>query len=115
MFHVFHPEQKDLHDLMGPYWYTYPQGESVCDVRDRARSITTTLTREHACQDVLVFTHHLTILSFRANLERLSPEQFMHLDEHEKPVNCGITLYRGDASRGEDGRLGLEFYNKRHS
>jgi IS5 family transposase len=58
-------------------------------------------------------THHLTILSFRANYERLSPEEFIRLDEHEKPVNCGITVYRGDPNQGKDGKLVLQIYNKK--
>lgn len=113
LFNVFHPEQKALRDLMGPYWYQYPQGESVSQVRDRIRLVTTTLIREWAGKDVWLVTHHLTILSIRANLERLSPEQFIHLDEREKPVNCGVTRYECNPERGKDGKMELVWYNKR--
>jgi hypothetical protein len=58
-------------------------------------------------------THHLTILSARANYERLSPEEFIKLNDHEKPVNCGMTIYRGDPHQGRDGRLVLETYNQK--
>jgi broad specificity phosphatase PhoE len=113
IFHVFHPEQKALHDLMGPYWYQYPQGESVSQVRDRARDFTSMLIRECAGMNVFVETHHLTTLSFRANYERLSPEAFVRLDETEKPVNCGVTIYRCDPNQGKDGRLVLDAYNQK--
>lgn len=113
VFHALHPEQRELRKLMGPYWYTYPQGESISMVRDRSRSITDTLIREYAGKRVLLVTHHVTILSIRANYERLSPEQFIHLDENEKPVNCGVTLYRGDPAQGRNGKLALEYYNKK--
>lgn len=112
VFQTFHPEQKAFLELMGSYWYQYPQGESVSQVRDRIRSFADMLIRECAGKNVLVITHHLTILSIRANLERLSPENFIHLDEHEKPINCGVTTYKGNPHTGKDGKLELVYYNK---
>lgn len=112
VFHVFHPEQKQLYDLMGPYWYQYPQGESVPQVRDRVRSIINTLIREYVGMHVFIITHHLTILSFRANFERLSAQEFVRLDEKKKSVNGGLTLYRGDPHRGGNGKLELVYYNR---
>ncbi len=114
VFHVMHPEQKELIDLQGSYWYQYPQGESVSQVRDRIRSFMSTLVREYSGQRVMLVTHHLTILSIRAILERLTPKEFLHLDEKEKPVNCGVMIYRGNAGAGRDGRLELVEYNTKH-
>lgn len=113
VFHTFHPEQKKLHDLMGPYWYQYPQGESVSNVRDRNRDFTGMLIREYAGKRVLLVSHHLTILSFRGIFERLSPEDFIYMDEHEKPVNCGVTTYKGNPELGANGKLELVEYNKK--
>jgi broad specificity phosphatase PhoE len=113
VFHTLHPDQKKLRDLVGSYWYQYPQGESVSQVRDRARDFTSMLIRECAGMHVMVVTHHLTILSFRANYERLTPERFIELDEHEKPHNCGVTVYRGEPDQGKDGRLALAAYNQK--
>ena len=113
VFYAYHPEQKDLHDLEGPYWYRYPQGESVADVRERGRSFLTTLTRDFSGKRVLVITHHLNILALRANLERLSEDQFLHLDKKKKPINCGVTLYTGNPHVGENGRLELTHYNQK--
>lgn len=110
---VLHPEQKELRDLLGPYWYQQPQGESVSQVRDRTRAVITMLIRECAGQRVLMVTHHLTILSWRANIERLTPAEFIRLDAEEEPVNCGITHYEGNPRASEDGRLELKFYNKK--
>jgi hypothetical protein len=50
-------------------------------------------------------------LSFRANYERLPPEEFLRIDEEEKPLNCGVTLYQGDPKAGSNGRLVLDQYN----
>lgn len=113
IFHTFHPEQRQLQALQGSYWYQYPQGESVSMVRDRVRSMVGTLVREYSGWRVLMVTHHLTILSIRGIMERLTPEEFQRLDEHDKPVNCGVTTYHGEASLGRDGRLMLKDYNRR--
>ncbi len=114
VLNVFHPEQKLLRENMGPYWYQYPQGESVSMVRERLRNVTTTMIREFSSLHVLLITHHLTILSVRANYERLSPEEFIRLDNEEKPVNCGVTRYIGDPRQGSDGKLILMEYNTKH-
>lgn len=112
-FEVKHPEQAQLRRIQGPYWYQYPQGESVSMVRDRARSMIGTLIREYAGKNVLMVTHHLTILSIRANLERLTPDEFIRLDQEEKPVNCGVTVYSGNPTAGRHGKLILDRYNQK--
>ncbi len=111
VFHTFHPDQAALYNLLGGYDYRFPNGENIPDVRDRIRDWNGTLVREFAGQSVFAFTHHLTILSMRANLERLGVEQFQHLDEKEKPVNCGVTIYRGEPGQGKNGKLLLQKYN----
>ncbi len=114
VFHVFHPEQKRMRDLFGAYWYQYPQGESMAQVRDRIRSFLTTLVREHAGQKVLLVTHHVTILCFLASMERLTPEKVTDMDKDLKPVNCGVTFYIGNPDKGQDGRLELTEYNRKY-
>lgn len=62
----------------------------------------------------MAITHHLTILATGANFERLSPEQFLHLDEYEKPANCGVTRYIGKPDLGNQGKLELNEYNRQY-
>lgn len=112
IFQTLHPDQDALRDQQGPYWYRYPQGENVPDVRERARSMVNTITRDYNEQNVMVITHHLWILALRANLERLDVPGYLDLDEHNKPINCGVTIYRGDPDQGNDGKLILETYNE---
>ena len=114
IFQTLHPKQRLLYNLMGPYWYQYPQGESVPMVRQRSLLMMNTVIRDFAGKKVLLVCHHLNILAFRANLERLDAEEFVRLDKEEKPINCGVTLYRGQPELGQDGRLVLEFYNKKY-
>lgn len=114
IFHALNPKQRRLYEKQGPYWYCYPQGENVPNVRERVRSWFRTLTKDFRNKRVLAITHNITILSIRANLERLGANEFIHLDQHEKPINCGVTGYRGDPLLGKNGKLILDFYNNRY-
>lgn len=111
LFYVFHPEQYDLYAIDGAYRYCYPQGENVPRVRARGHDFFEMLSREYAGKSVYVISHHLTILGIRANQERWSEEVFIYEDEYNKPINCGVTIYRGIPEQGRDGRLKLENYN----
>lgn len=111
VFNTIHPEQRKLHDFQGEYWYRYPQGENVPDMRERLRSWVATLTREFAEQNVFAVKHHLGILALRANLERLGANDFLRMNDEEKPLNAGVTIYRGDPGQGSNGRLVLDVYN----
>lgn len=111
VFHALHPDQRKLFELEGPYWYRYPQGESVADTRARNREHLAMLIREYAGKNVLVVTHHLNILATIANLERWSAAEFIEMDTHAKPVNCGVTLFTGVKAQGRDGKLRRTLYN----
>lgn len=113
IFYVLQPEQKMLFDLDGPYWYRYPQGENIPDVIERMRSFIGTLVRDYAEMNVGVVTHHLTLLSFMAAVGRWDQMQFLDKDEQDKPINCGLTVYRGNSNCGNEGRLELVEYNKK--
>lgn len=113
IFHIQHPEQEALRNLQGRYWYRYPNGENVPDLRERHRSLLGTITRDYCEQRVLMIGHHLSILALRANLERFGEEQFRDLDKNNKPINCGVTIYRGNPDLGSEGRLELEIYNEK--
>ncbi len=111
VFHALHPEQRELYELEGRYRYCYPQGEDVPMVRERNLLWMNTVVRDFAEKRVLAVTHHLNILSVRANLERWDAEKFIDVDENNKPINCGVTVYRGNPDKGKDGRFELEYYN----
>jgi len=111
VFNTLHPEQRLLRNLQGGYWYRYPQGENVPDVQDRSHDWFTTLVREYARKKVLTVTHHLTILSIRVEMERLGASDFIRLDNEEKPINCGVTIYDGKPKLGKNGKLVLRCYN----
>lgn len=112
IFHALNPDQAKLFELLGEYDYRFPNGENRPDVRERTRSFLGTLIRDFAGKKVWVFTHHLTILSFRANLERWNAEKFMDSDKHDKPLNCGVTSYICNPTMGNNGKLILHGYNE---
>jgi hypothetical protein len=70
-----------------------------------------TIVRDYFEKKILAVTHHLTILSLRANLERLNSKEFIRLDHQEKPINAGVTIYKGHPELGSNGKLILEVYN----
>jgi broad specificity phosphatase PhoE len=114
IYFLLHPDQAALYKLLGDYDYRYLNGENIPDVRQRNLSWISTMTREFAGKRVMAITHHLTILATRANFERLSPEEFLHLDKHEKPLNCGVTRYIGNPDKGSRGKLEMCEYNRQY-
>ncbi len=112
VYHALNPEQARFYKLQGRYWYRYPQGENVPDVRLRNGLWLGALVRDFAGHHVWAITHHLNILATRANLERLDADEFIRLDEDEKPLNLGVTTYRCDPTQGKNGHLVLESYNE---
>ncbi len=113
IYYALNPLQGLLFKLEGEYEYRFLNGENKADVKDRVRSFLTTLIRENFQQNVLVISHHLTLLCLRANLERWDRERFISVDKEEKPINCGVTVYQGGSDQGKDGRLALDIYNRK--
>lgn len=114
LFQVFHPEQKDFYDRLGKtayFFYQHPQGQSVPQMQDQDQLLFATLIREYAGKSVLLLTHHVRILSIRATLERMTPEEFVALDREDPPQNCSLTVYRGEPILGKKGRLVRKEYN----
>ncbi|MGI5841452.1 MAG: histidine phosphatase family protein [Patescibacteria group bacterium] len=109
IFTVFHPEQEDLMNLQGHYWYRYPQGENIPDVRLRINSWLDSLDRKEGSRFVAI-THHIPILALRANLEEMNWPALMDLDKRDTPINCGVTSY---ARRMNIESLSLEAYNQK--
>ena len=112
IFHVFHPEQKELYEQEGCYDYRYPQGDNMRDVNLRMKDLFDTIIREFHGKKVLGIAHGVSIMGFRTAQERLTEAEFVELEQNNSPKNCSITLYRGDPTQGNDGRLVLERYNE---
>jgi broad specificity phosphatase PhoE len=84
------------------------EGTILGDVLEKLR-----VTSDTRPEDIMVITHNFTILSMRANLERWTREDFLKNKTTQKPVNCGVTIYRGQKSEmnghgGKKGKLVLD-------
>lgn len=112
--YTFHPEQGLLYKLEGSYKYRYLNGESQYDSRLRNQLHIGKLIRDNSNQIVWEIIHHLTLLSYRANIEGWDEEKFIETDDNEKPVNCGVTIFECDSEQGKDGRLILKSYNQKY-
>lgn len=111
VFNVLHPDQRDLYKMQGSYGYRYPQGENIPDIIKRLCSFVDTLNNYHPEEGVLAVTHHLSILALRAILEGFGEKDFLRLNNEEKPINAGVTIYRNKPNEGKDGHLVLDVYN----
>lgn len=105
--------QRELHDMDGEYFFKFPNGENGPETRQRVSLWLDMVKKKFADKRVLVVSHHRAILIMRAEIEGLSPEEFVRLDRDEKPVNCGVTVYRKEPARGKSGKLALHCYNKK--
>ncbi len=112
VFFVFHPEQRELFDLEGHYRYRYPNGENIPSVRERASLEIDSVIRNYSGKRIFTIAHHLMNLSMMGEIENWDEKEFLRMDKEEKPLNCGATLYQGDSSLGENGRLIRQFYNE---
>ncbi len=112
VFFAKHPEQRKLFELLGYYRYQWPQGECGPNVRVRAGLLVDTIIRNYASMRVWVVAHHLFILALMAQLEHWDEKEFLRMDKRNPPRNCSVTIYRGTANEGRDGRLHRYSYNE---
>jgi broad specificity phosphatase PhoE len=110
---ALHPEQKQLHDADGEYFYKYPNGENVPDTEFRVGLWLMEVGRKFAGKHVMIVGHFRAILALRVILEGLTPEDFIRIDSEDGPINCGVTVYRKDPFRAKRGKLVLQYYNKK--
>ena len=102
-----HPEQLELQEQLGKFYYRPPGGESWCDVTLRLRSFVEALERDYPRERVLVACHSVLVLLFRYLLEGMGADEVVALNRAENIANCSITSYRAD----REGRPTLESFN----
>lgn len=112
-FFALNWDQRELYDVAGEYFYKFPNGENVPDVNLRLGLWLEMLWEKFYGRRVLAVSHHRLILAARVLLEDLPPEEFVRLDDAEKPSNCGVTIYRKEPAHGRFGKLVLSCYNKK--
>lgn len=108
---TFFPEQRFLFLKEGRFDYSYPQGENIPRVMERMRLLNAKLVREFSQEEVLIVSHHITILSFVAIHLHWGKDEFTASDDENPLQNCSYTIFEGDTTRGEDGKLILKIFN----
>ncbi|MDQ6826919.1 MAG: histidine phosphatase family protein [Candidatus Eremiobacteraeota bacterium] len=108
---AMHPEQAEMRNRLGKFYFRPPGGESWCDVILRLRSMIDTFTREYRGERLLIVSHQVVVLCFRYLFERLTEEQILEIDHDADVANCAVTSYVFDPDQGRRGKLALERYN----
>jgi broad specificity phosphatase PhoE len=101
------PEQWELRQRLGYFYYRPPNGESGADVAFRVRAALDAVIRDYPGERVLVVCHQIVILCARYVLDRLDEEGLAQLWRQFDLANCSVTTYRPAPT----GRLALARYN----
>ncbi|MDX1608023.1 MAG: histidine phosphatase family protein [Candidatus Spechtbacterales bacterium] len=112
-FWALNPEQQELFTSHGLYWYRFPNGESVPDVRLRVSSWLHDMRHSHGKKNILVISHFNTLLSLRAEVENWQAEDWLRAERKTKKINCAVSEYKcSKQSIISQSRLEIIRYNK---
>ncbi len=103
-----YPEEYLDRERDGKYWYRLPRGENYPDVEMRVHSFLDKLHREYAGKRVLIVTHQVPYLLFRALFEHLGEEEVLNLGN---VPNCGIQEFLLTKTDAGKERMKLKEYN----
>jgi broad specificity phosphatase PhoE len=104
-----YPREYEDRKRDGKYWYRLLGGENYPDVEMRVHSFLDKLVRDYSGKNVLVNTHHVPCVFFRALFEHLDEKAVLELGD---VPNCGISEYVLDTSKSPEGRMKLKEFGK---
>lgn len=87
------PEECEIREREGKFFYRPRGGENWADVGERVRSFWLDAKRICAGKNVLIFTHEAVIRLFRYVLENLTVEEILAIDRACDVGNCAVTKY----------------------
>ena len=99
------PQEAELRDHVGKFYYRPPGGESWCDVILRLRSVLDTIQLQYQRERVLVVAHEIVVLCMRYLIERMTEQQILSIDAAGDVANCSVTEY--EYQHDEQGRPGM--------
>jgi broad specificity phosphatase PhoE len=99
------PQEAELRDHVGKFYYRPPGGESWCDVILRLRSVLDTIQLQYQRERVLVVAHEIVVLCMRYLIERMTEQQLLAIDASGDVANCSVTEY--EYRHDEQGRPGM--------
>jgi broad specificity phosphatase PhoE len=104
-----YPDEYECRKRDGKYWHRILGGENYPDVEARIHSFLDKLVRDYGGKRVLVVTHQVPCLLFRALFEHLGEQEVLNLGDVS---NCGIQEFVIDQSKKPEGKMVLKEYNK---
>jgi broad specificity phosphatase PhoE len=105
------PDQAELRNHIGKFYYRPPSGESWCDVVLRLRSVMAEMQLQYRRERVLVVAHQVIVLCFRYLVERMTEQQILAIDEAKDVANCSISSYAFEHDEAGRGDMALKLYN----
>lgn len=103
-----YPEEYEDRKRDGKFYYRMPRGENYLDVMNRVHSFLDKLHRDYAGKSVLIVTHQVPYVLFRALFEHLNEKEILALGD---VPNCGIEEFVLDTSKHAEGNLKLSKFN----
>lgn len=105
------PQEAELRDHVGKFYYRPPGGESWCDVILRLRSVLDTIQLQYQRERVLVVAHEIVVLCMRYLIERMTEQEILTIDGAGDVANCSVTEYEYEHDgQGRPG-MALRCYN----
>ncbi|PWB38332.1 MAG: hypothetical protein C3F02_04985 [Parcubacteria group bacterium] len=96
----------------GPYWYRWPEGENIADLRQRNEEWFATLLTDFSEKNLLIITDHTSILATMANIEGWSDRIFLRYRRLKQPEILAVTKYYGEPNDGREGKLLSVVFNE---
>ena len=105
------PQEAELRDHVGKFYYRPPGGESWCDVILRLRSVLDTIQLQYQRERVLVVAHEIVVLCMRYLIERMTEQQILSIDAAGDVANCSVTEYEYQHDEQDRPGMALRCYN----
>lgn len=105
------PEQVELRNVLGKFYYRPPGGESWTDIILRLRSFWLSLLHERPGARALLVCHSAIALCLRYVLEGLDEEQMLTIDRSSDIANCSVTSYAQGGDTDARSGMSLQLFN----
>lgn len=92
------PEQVEMRQRLGKFYYRPPGGESWADVILRLRSAFDSIEHKHRGKRIAIVSHQVVVLCMRYIIEQLDEAQILKIDALGDVANCSLTAYDRDDS-----------------
>ena len=105
--YVYNPHLM-LAELQDSYESRKGDGQSAKDHRHQVSRFLGHVKRRYVGQNVLVFTHHLTIVGTVAEIKHFTREQYVDWDMNNSPANSSVSIFRRNETGSRTGKDRLE-------